>query len=78
VILGKRSKEVTGDTSMEVVSGEQTLQTRYQSRQAKHAGVEDTGERDEVPIELQSYVRRYLQAAKAGASRNETSGTKQK
>ena len=30
VILGKRSKEVTGSTSMEVVSGEQELTTRYQ------------------------------------------------
>jgi hypothetical protein len=72
VILGKRSKDVKGSTSMEVVSGEQTLQTRYENRQAKHLGVEDAGERDEVPIELQNYVRHYLQAAKAGVAGKST------
>lgn len=72
VILGKRSKDVNGSASMEVVSGEQTLQTRYENRQAKHSGVEDTGERDEVPIELQDYVRHYLQAAKAGSAGKST------
>jgi hypothetical protein len=68
VILGKRSKEVTGSTSMEVVSGEQELKTRYQNLQSKHVAVEDRGERDEVPVELQDYVRHYLQAAKETAA----------
>jgi hypothetical protein len=78
VILGKRAKDVTGTASAEVISGEQALQTRYESRQVKHSGVEDNGERDQVPIELQAYVRQYLQAARGGTSRGETPVPKQK
>jgi hypothetical protein len=78
VILGKRAKDVTGTASAEVISGEQALQTRYESRQVKHSGVEDNGERDVVPIELQAYVRQYLQAARSGTSRGETPALKQK
>jgi hypothetical protein len=78
VILGKRAKDVTGTASAEVISGEQALQTRYESREVKHSGVEDNGERDEVPIELQAYVRQYLQAARSGTSRGETPVPKQK
>jgi hypothetical protein len=70
VILGKRSLDVTGSTSMEVVSGEQTLKTQYENRQARHAAVEDRGERDQVPVDLQNYVRQYLQAARASATRS--------
>jgi hypothetical protein len=67
-ILGKRSRDVTGATSVEVVSGEQELTTRYENRKAKHVEVQDHAERDEVPVELQSYVRKYFQEVRTAAN----------
>ena len=69
VILGKRSKE-SRDRLDGSRLGEQELTTRYQNLQSKHAAVEDRGERDVVPVELQDYVRQYLQAAKESALRH--------
>jgi hypothetical protein len=75
VILGKRSKDVTGATSVEVVSGEQELTTRYENRKAKHIEVLDKAERDEVPVELQSFVRKYFQEVRTGANPGRSAGS---
>ena len=60
-LIGKRSEEVTGDSMIEVQSGNQKLQTAYKDKAATHA--EGTGEvsRDEIPLAVQAYVQEYFQ-----------------
>jgi hypothetical protein len=59
-ILGKRSEKLTGSTAVEVVSGTQALTTRYEQRKSVHTDVHAKAERDEVPLEYQSYVQQYF------------------
>ena len=74
VILGKRSKDITGTGSVEVVSGAQQLKTRYENRTSKHDSVQAKAERDEVPVELQGYVRKYFQEVRTAAARGRSTG----
>jgi hypothetical protein len=67
VILGKRSETVSGDSSVEVVSGDQHLTTQYEQRNTQHIDVQAKVERDEVPLVFQDYVQEYFkQVRKAG------------
>ena len=69
MILGKRSENVTGSAAVEVLSGEQALNTPYARRKAEHQDVHAKGERDEVPLELQAYVNSYFaRLRQSGAS----------
>jgi len=60
-LIGKRSEQVTGESMIEVQSGNQKLQTAYKDKAASHG--EGTGEvsRDEIPLSVQAYVQEYFQ-----------------
>jgi len=76
MILGRRAENLTGTTAVEVLHGEQELITRYQDKKSDHRDVHAKGERDEVPLELQSYVDRYF--ARLHESGAGTADTKKK
>jgi hypothetical protein len=60
-LIGKRSEQVTGESMIDVQSGNQKLQTAYKEKAATHG--EGTGEvsRDEIPLSVQAYVQEYFQ-----------------
>ncbi len=60
-LIGKRSEQVTGESMIEVQSGNQKLQTAYKDKSAAHG--EGSGEvsRDEIPLAVQAYVQEYFQ-----------------
>ena len=60
-LIGKRSEQVTGESMIDVQSGNQKLQTAYKDKAATHG--EGTGEvsRDEIPVSVQAYVQEYFQ-----------------
>jgi hypothetical protein len=60
-LIGKRSEQVTGESMIDVQSGNQKLQTAYKDKAATHG--EGTGEvsRDEIPLSVQAYVQEYFQ-----------------
>jgi hypothetical protein len=60
-LIGKRSEEVTGESMIEVQSGDQKLQTAYKDKAATHGqGAGEVG-RDEIPVGVQAYVQEYFQ-----------------
>lgn len=65
VILGKRSENVTGNVSVETISGEQSLVTPYTDTRAAHIQTDAQIDRDEVPVMLQEYVQRYFAAVRS-------------
>jgi hypothetical protein len=60
-IIGKRSANVTGDVTVEVQSSSQQLKTAWVQQSASHGNASGEINRDEVPVELQTYVRRYFE-----------------
>ncbi len=60
-LIGKRSEQVTGESMIDVQSGNQKLQTAYKDKTATHG--EGAGEvsRDEIPLSVQAYVQEYFQ-----------------
>lgn len=59
-IIGKRAQNVTGEMMVEVAGGKQQLKTPYAQRNAAHADTGGEVNRDEVPLELQSFVQQYF------------------
>ncbi|HVW11289.1 MAG TPA: hypothetical protein VHC90_22040, partial [Bryobacteraceae bacterium] len=60
-LIGKRSEEVTGDSMIEVQSGNQHVQTAYKEQSATHGeGAGEVG-RDQIPLSVQAYVQEYFQ-----------------
>lgn len=60
-LIGKRSEEVTGESMIEVQSGNQHVQTAYKEQSATHGeGAGEVG-RDQIPLSVQSYVQEYFQ-----------------
>ncbi len=73
-ILGKRAQSVSGETSIEVESGSQTLRTAYKDQATAHGAAESEVTRDEIPLDRQSFVQQYFQqvhkpAGKPGAQK---------
>jgi hypothetical protein len=62
VIFGKRAESVTGSTTVETFSGDQTIATPYAAARDAHTGAIDAIDRDEVPVGLEDYVQRYFAA----------------
>jgi hypothetical protein len=60
-IIGKRNANVTGDVTVEVQSGNQPLKTAWVQQSAAHANASGEIHRDEVPVELQTYVQKYFE-----------------
>jgi hypothetical protein len=68
-IIGKRSATVSGETTIEVQSGNQQLRTAYTNQSAAHGEADSDVSRDEIPVSVQSYVQQYFeQVRKAGAA----------
>ncbi len=59
-IIGKRSANLTGEIKVEKPSGEQQLQTQYSNQVGHHSDTGGEINRDQVPLEYQSYVRAYM------------------
>lgn len=60
-ILGKRSKDVTGEVMVEVSSGKQQLETPYTQHKAAHMDAGAEIHRDEIPLLYQQYVQQYFE-----------------
>jgi len=59
-IIGKRAATVTGETTIEVQSGNQQLRTAYSKKSASHNEADSDVSRDEIPVSMQSYVQEYF------------------
>jgi hypothetical protein len=68
-IIGQRAATVTGETSVEVQSGNQKLHTDYSNTAAAHGETDGDVTRDEIPLSLQAYVQQYFaEVRKAGGA----------
>ncbi len=70
VILGKRSENLTGNATVEAVSGNQTLTTPYAGAPDAHTESSAAIDRDEVPVGLEDYVQRYFVAVRSHSPTN--------
>ncbi len=59
-IIGQRAATVSGETTVEVQSGNQKLHTDYSNTKATHAETDGDVTRDEIPVGVQSYVQQYF------------------
>jgi hypothetical protein len=59
-IIGQRAATVSGETSVEVESGNQKLRTAYSNTTAAHGETDGDVTRDEIPLALQAYVQQYF------------------
>ncbi len=76
-IIGKRAQSVSGETSIEVQSGNQQLRTAYSKEKSNHGQADSDVSRDEVPVSLQPYVQQYFeQVRKASAPKSRTTDKK--
>jgi len=66
-IIGKRAATVTGETTIEVQSGNQQLRTAYSNKTAAHGEADSDVSRDEIPVGLQSYVQQYFEQVRKTA-----------
>lgn len=60
-ILGKRSANISGESTVEVQSTSQQLKTQYVERSGEHTQGGAEISRDEVPVSLQSFVEQYFE-----------------
>jgi hypothetical protein len=60
-IIGRRSKDISGDMMVEVPSGKQQLRTAYTGKVAQHSDTGGEINRDEIPLVFQQYVREYME-----------------
>jgi hypothetical protein len=60
-ILGKRSANISGESTVEVQSTNQQLKTQYVQRSGEHTQGGAEISRDEVPVSLQSFVEQYFE-----------------
>jgi hypothetical protein len=68
-IIGQRAATVSGETSVEVQSGNQKLHTDYSNTAAAHGETDGDVTRDEIPLALQAYVQQYFaEVRKAGGA----------
>jgi hypothetical protein len=60
-IIGKRAATVSGETTIEVQSGNQQLRTAYSNTTAAHGEADSDVNRDEIPVALQPYIQQYFE-----------------
>jgi hypothetical protein len=75
-LIGKRSANVTGETTIEVQSGSQHLRTNYTQTDAKHGETDGDVSRDEIPVALQPYVQQYFAEVRKSAAAGKTADPK--
>ncbi|HKD06625.1 MAG TPA: hypothetical protein VKB79_12060 [Bryobacteraceae bacterium] len=66
-IIGKRASTVTGETTIEVQSGNQQLRTAYSKTAANHGETDSDLSRDEIPVTLQPYIQQYFEQIRKSA-----------
>jgi hypothetical protein len=66
-IIGKRAATVTGETTIEVQSGNQQLRTDYSKKAVAHGEADGDVSRDEIPVSLQPYVKQYFEQVRKAA-----------
>jgi hypothetical protein len=77
-IIGQRAATVSGETSVEVQSGNQKLHTDYSKTAATHGETDGDVTRDEIPLGLQAYVQQYFaEVRKAGGAAKPKADAKQ-
>ncbi len=77
-IIGQRAATVSGETTVEVQSGSQKLQTEYSTTSAAHGETDGDVTRDEIPLALQAYVQQYFnEVRKAGPAAKQKPAVKQ-
>ena len=77
-IIGQRAATVSGETSVEVQSGNQKLRTDYSTTSAAHGEADSDVTRDEIPLSVQAYVQQYFaEVRKSGAGPKPKSPAKQ-
>jgi hypothetical protein len=77
-IIGQRAATVSGETSVEVQSGNQKLHTAYSNTSAAHGETDGDVTRDEIPLALQAYVQQYFaEVRKAGGPAKQKAAAKQ-
>ena len=75
-IIGKRSANITGEMTIEQQSGPQQLRTGYTHSNARHGEAGGDVNRDEVPVEMQSYVEQYFDQVRKQAAAKAARGSK--
>jgi hypothetical protein len=76
-IIGQRAATVSGETTVEVQSGNQKLHTDYSNTAAAHVETDGDVTRDEIPLALQAYVQQYFAEVRKGPAAKSKTGTKQ-
>jgi hypothetical protein len=71
-IIGKRSRDLSGEMMVEVPSGRQQLRTAYTGEVAHHSNAGGEINRDEIPVALQPYVREYMELVRRNAAKKGT------
>jgi hypothetical protein len=67
-IIGKRAATVSGEMTVEAQSGgNQRLHTAYTNTAASHGETDGDVTRDEIPLAVQPYVRKYFEQIRKGA-----------
>jgi hypothetical protein len=74
-IIGKRAATVSGETMVEVQSGNQPLRTAYSKTNAAHTETDGDVTRDEIPVATQAYVQQYFQEMRKAAAKKTDSKT---
>jgi hypothetical protein len=75
-IIGKRSRDLSGEMMVEVPSGRQQLRTAYTGQVAEHSDKSGEINRDEIPVALQPYVREYMELVRRDANAKKAADTK--
>jgi hypothetical protein len=60
-IIGKRTANVSGEVTVEVQNSTQQLKTAWVQQKASHGNTGGEINRDEVPVEYQTYVQQYFE-----------------
>jgi hypothetical protein len=60
-IIGKRAANVSGEVTVEVQNSTQQLKTAWVQQKATHGNTGGEINRDEVPVEMQTYVQQYFE-----------------
>ena len=77
-LIGKRSEEVTGESMIEVQSGNQHVQTAYKEQNATHGeGAGEVG-RDQIPLSVQAYVQEYFEEVRKPEGKGANPGASKK
>lgn len=67
-IFGKRAATISGETMVEVQSGNQQLRTSYSEQAATHGEAASDISRDQIPPALETYVANYFEQVRKGGN----------